>query len=273
MTVVYALLCAGLWGGMELIFLRLAKELGGLALMAWLALGGSVLAAPLALLSGPPPGGVRALGAATAASLVSVAATGLYFVALERGTLSVISPVITAQAAVAVLLGVVVLDEHLSTLAAIGCVGAVIGVILAAAGTGVVAGGGGAGIAAVSAVLFGVYLILLAATAEAAGTFWTVLTYRVVAAAIIVPWLVRRERLPRPPWRLLTFALLLETAGFAAYVEAFARGPVAIAAPLTIQYSTIAVVLAALVLHERLRPHQWVGVALVIGAVSLVAAN
>lgn len=274
MTVAYALVCAGLWGAMELLFLRLAKALGGLALLAWLALGGIVVAVPLAILSGAPPGGPGALGAALAANVVNVLASGLYFVALERGRLSVISPVIATQAAVAVVLGVIVLGEHLSTLAAVGCAGAAVGVVLAAAGRGEVAGGGAARIAVLSALLYGVYVILLSATASDAGTFWTVLTYRFAVAAVLVPWLLRDgRRLPRPPWKLLGAALALETAGFAAYIEAFARGPVAIAAPLTIQYSTIAVILAAAVLHERLLPRQWVGVALVIGSVSLVAAG
>jgi drug/metabolite transporter (DMT)-like permease len=273
-TVFYALLCAVLWGAMELLFLRLAKALGGLALLAWLALGGVVVALPLALLSGAPPGGSAALAAALGANVVNVVASGLYFVALERGRLAVISPVIATQAAVAVVLGVIVLDEDLSTLAALGCVGAAVGVVLAAAGSGKIAGGGATGIAAMSAVLYGVYVILLSETAAEAGTFWTVLTYRLAVAAVLVPWLLRDgRRLPRPPWKLLAGALALETAGFAAYIEAFARGPVAIAAPLAIQYSTIAVILAALVLHERLLVRQWVGVAVVIGSVSLVAAS
>ncbi len=274
MTVSFALLCAGLWGAMELLFLRLAKALGGLALLAWLAMGGIVVALPLALLSGAPPGGSGALGAALAANVVNVLASGLYFVALERGRLSVVSPVIATQAAVAVVLGVIVLGEDLSPLAALGCVGAAVGVVLAAAGRGPVAGGGATGIAALSAVLYGVYVILLSATAADAGTFWTVLTYRLAVAVVLVPWLLRDgRRLPRPPWWLLAGALALETAGFAAYIEAFARGPVAIAAPLAIQYSTIAVILAAAVLHERLLARQWAGVVLVISSVSLVAAS
>ena len=56
-------------------------------------------------------------------------------------------------------------------------------------------------IAALSAVLYGVYVILLSETAADAGTFWTVLTYRVAVAVVLVPWLLRSgRRLPRPPW-------------------------------------------------------------------------
>ncbi len=271
-TVALALLCAGLWGAMELLFLQLAKAYGAIALIGWLAIGGLVLATPLALLSGAPPGGSRALALALAANLVNVAATTLYFVALERGRLSVISPVITTQAAVAVVLGVILFDEHLSTPAAIGVAGAAAGVALAAAGRSSIAGGGGTVLAMVSALLYGVYVIALSATAQDAGILWTILTYRFAVVVVMAPWLLRHQRLRRPPWRLVVPALVLETAGFAAYIAAFARGPVAIAAPIAIQYSTIAVILAAAVLGERLLVRQWLGVALVIGSVSLIAA-
>lgn len=258
---------------MELLFLRLAKDVGGLALIAWLGLGGMVLALPLALLSGPPPGGAGALVAALAVNAINVAASALYFVALERGRLAVISPIVTAQAPVAVVLGVLVLGEQLSPAIAIGCAGAAVGVALAAMGSGGIAGSGGAGVAALSAILYGAYIVLIADVADDAGTFWTVLTFRIAVSGSLVPWLLARGGLRRPPWLLLGGALVLETAGFAAYVEAFARGPVAVAAPLAIQYSTIAVVLAAVVLHERLRARQWCGVALVIASVTAVAAT
>ena len=271
-TVALALLCAGLWGVMELLMLRLAKALGGLALITWLALGGLVFAIPLAVLSGTPPGGAGALALAQAATLVNVAASILYFVALERGRLAVISPLIATQAAVAVVLGVIVLSEHFSRVSAIGCAGAVGGVVLAAAGRSSSTGGSGTVMATLSAVLYGVYVILVSATAEAAGIFWTVLTYRFAVTVIVLPWLLHQRRLPRPPVRMLGVAITLETAGFAAYIAAFERGPVSVAAPIMIQYSTIAVMLAAVVLGERLLPRQWAGVALVLCSVTLVAA-
>ncbi len=98
MTVFFALLCAGLWGAMELLFLRLAKALGGLALLAWLALGGIVVALPLALLSGAPPGGSGALGAALAAKSSTAAVLHERFrarqwvgVALVIGSVSIVA--------------------------------------------------------------------------------------------------------------------------------------------------------------------------------------
>ncbi len=46
----------------------------------------------------------------------------------------------------------------------------------------------------------------------------------------------------------------------------------AIVSVIMAQFSTVAVVLAALLLHERLRRQQWVGVALVIAGTTLLAA-
>ena len=64
----------------------------------------------------------------------------------------------------------------------------------------------------------------------------------------------------------------LETMGLLAFTAALDRGPVAIVSVIMAQFSTVAVVLAALLLHERLRRQQWVGVALVIAATTLLAA-
>ena len=59
-------------------------------------------------------------------------------------------------------------------------------------------------------------------------------------------------------------AAVLETAGFIALSLALERGPVAVAAVIMAQFATVAVLLAAVVLHERLLLHQWIGVAMMI---------
>jgi drug/metabolite transporter (DMT)-like permease len=66
--------------------------------------------------------------------------------------------------------------------------------------------------------------------------------------------------------------VILETMGLLAFTAALDRGPVAIVSVIMAQFSTVAVVLAAVLLHERLRRHQWAGVALVIVATTLLAA-
>jgi uncharacterized membrane protein len=78
--------------------------------------------------------------------------------------------------------------------------------------------------------------------------------------------------LDRPMLRVVIAAAALETVGFVAFTSALDLGPVAVVAVVAAQFSTIAVVLAAAVLHERLMRHQWIGVAMMIGATTLLGA-
>ncbi len=85
-----------------------------------------------------------------------------------------------------------------------------------------------------------------------------------IALAMRVPAAV-----DRPQLRLLGAATLLETVGFVALTSALDIGPVAVASVVMAQFSTVAVLLAALVLHERLLRHQWIGVAMMIAATTI----
>ncbi len=73
--------------------------------------------------------------------------------------------------------------------------------------------------------------------------------------------------------RLLSVgAGVLELCGLLLLTITFALGPAAVAGVTTTQFGTFAVMLGFVLLHERPRPHQWVGIAGAIGGVSLLAA-
>lgn len=72
------------------------------------------------------------------------------------------------------------------------------------------------------------------------------------------------------PWAVGAGAL--ELSGLVLLTITFALGPPAIAGVTTTQFGTFAVILGFVVLHERPRPNQWVGIAAAIGGVSLLAA-
>jgi drug/metabolite transporter (DMT)-like permease len=65
---------------------------------------------------------------------------------------------------------------------------------------------------------------------------------------------------------------LVDMLATAAYLGALAVGPLAIAAVLTSLYPVVTVILAALVLKERITPIHAVGIAAVGAAVALIAA-
>jgi drug/metabolite transporter (DMT)-like permease len=104
---------------------------------------------------------------------------------------------------------------------------------------------------------------------------WSVAAYRLTGLLVLwaaAPFSRAPLRLPRADLGLVLRAAAIETVGFAAFTTALDLGPVAVVAVIAAQFSTVAVVLGAVVLHERLHRHQWVGVAMMIGSTSLLAA-
>ncbi|HVF07237.1 MAG TPA: DMT family transporter, partial [Actinomycetota bacterium] len=141
-----------------------------------------------------------------------------------------------------------------------------------------VRGGGradGVAWAVLGAVMLGIYTVTLAASTDRIGPMWSVAAYRLTGLVVlwsVAPFLREPLGLPRGSLGLVTRAALIETSGFAAFTTALDLGPVAIVAVVAAQFSTVAVVLGTVVLHERLHLHQWIGVAMMIASTTLLAA-
>ena len=269
MAVGLAVITALVWGVMEVLLLRMAKQAGAFTVALWLALLGGLLALPIALVSGPPGDDGGQLALALLPGLLGLGATFLYLVALRVGKLMVVSPTVATSGGVGAVLAVVFLDERFQLVVMLAVIASVAGVVMAsAAGRGDVTG---AGWAVPAALLFGAYTTALAVSAERIGPMWAVLGYRIATLLVLVPIGMvvggLSLRLPREIRAPIAAAALLETVGFAAFSIALSIGPVAIVSVIMAQFTTVAVVLAALVLDERLRPHQWAGVGVVIGSI------
>jgi drug/metabolite transporter (DMT)-like permease len=65
---------------------------------------------------------------------------------------------------------------------------------------------------------------------------------------------------------------VLELCGVMLLTITFALGPPTVAGVTTTQFGTFAVILGFVVLHERPKPNQWVGIVCTITGVSLLAA-
>ena len=73
------------------------------------------------------------------------------------------------------------------------------------------------------------------------------------------------------PWRIAIWGLG-DTTAYLCFYLAVHRGPVAVADVLAAQFATFGSLAGVLLLGERLRRVQWVGVAIVIAAVSGISA-
>lgn len=272
MAVAFALITALAWGLLEVLLLRAAKRTTAFVLGLWMSALGVALTLPFAVVLEPVPD-LSGWAFATVPGVLAVLGSLLYWQALRVGKLSVVSPTVAMNAGLAAVLAVVLLGEELSTPQVVGLGAAVAGVVLASAGrdwgtTGVVW-------AVPSAIVLGFYTIGLALSVERVGVFWAVLAYRVagvVILGVIVAAQRARVRLDPTIRNAVVSAAILDTIGFVSLSYAFSIGSVAVVAVVSAQFSTVAVVLAAMVLHERLLARQWVGVALVLVATAVLSA-
>ncbi len=213
-----------------------------------------------------------------AAGLFNGAAIAAFYRAASVGAISIVAPIGSTGAIVPVAVGIATGDRP-SALQLVGIPLAVLGAALAAARP---AKRGdepatvtGAGLALVSAALFGGFLTVFAAASER-GAPAAVLTSRLslltatvlVVAVARLPW-----RLPWPGARAAVVPGLLLVIGTIAYGAATTKGLLSVVSVLATLAPVVTVALAVWLLSERLTGRQRVGVAVALSGVVLLAAG
>lgn len=234
----------------------------GLALLVALAL---LRAEPL-----PPPADL-AWGAA--AGLAGLLGVGTLYRGMTVGKMGVVAPISAVLAAgLPVVFGA--LTEGLPAPLKVA------GFLLALAGIWLVSRGsagdglGGVGWAMLSGAAFGVYFILLD-RAGATAVFWPLVAGRVASLLAVLAAALATGNARLPDRRLLPLIVLpavLEIAGNTCFVLATQSGRLDVASVLSSLYPASTVILARLVLGERMAPRQAAGVVTVLGAIGLIAA-
>jgi len=246
------------------------------------AAGVVVLAAAIPLLPPASPE-TRELLWGAVAGLLGLVGLGLLYKALATGTMSLVAPVTAAWAAVVPVMAGLAQGERLHpvTMAGIGL--ALVAIVLVSR-TGDVAGGAAAGgqalrrslgLALTAGVIIGLFLVAMDQTSPASG-LWPLVAARVVSLSLAFPVLAwRRVRIPRDGGtaRLVLSSGLLDMVANILFLLAVQRGMLSIIATLTSLYPASTVVLARLVLGERLRLVQAGGVACALVAIVLIVTG
>lgn len=222
-----------------------------------------------------------------AAGLVGGVGLLLLYLSLARGKMGVAAP-LTAIASGGIPLAVGLLTEGLPGPPQIG------GFLLAAPALWLIARPDEAGdfhprdalLPLLAGVGFGGFMALIGQVSEDAGFIWPLVATRLASITmLLIVWLAGSARsrnrdttqgaladAARPfPWTLAVLAGLGDTAGNACYALAVQTGRLDVAAVLGALYPAATVLLARLVLDERLTAQQSVGVVLALGAVALIA--
>lgn len=281
MVVVFALAAAVLYGSADFLGGIASRHSRALSVLLISVPAGAVVMLVPALLSGAPP---AAPGIAWAVAGGAVGGGGLiaFYAGLAVGPISVVAPV-SALVATVLPVGVALASGERPGAAVYAGAALCIAAIVAVSMEGGTAHQrwpgrvtGGLGYAVVAGAAFGVFFLLLRNAGESS-TFWAVAVSRVGGTAVVVTAAVL---LGAPSvWsiadrRILAAAVLaggLDAAANLCYVLATRAGLFGMAVVLTSLYPGITVLLARVILGERMQAVQRAGLVLAAAGVLLVS--
>jgi drug/metabolite transporter (DMT)-like permease len=263
------------WGVADFLGGIQSRRMPVVAVVLGSQLAGLVLVAVVVAVRGEGiPGGTFLLYASLS-SVGGIVGLTAFYRALSIGAMGVVAPLSSTAAVIPLVVGIATGDRP-SAVQAAGVVVAITGVVLAsreAGEHGSVARG--AGFALLSAVGFGCFFVAMDKASDG-DVLWAVCVNRTVSVALLaLALLITRPALGLRlvDMRRLAVVGVLDILANGFFALAATKGLVSVVAVLASLYPVVTVVLARVVLHERLRAVQRVGAALALAGVALISAG
>ncbi|MDQ2969422.1 MAG: DMT family transporter [Actinomycetota bacterium] len=262
------------WGVSDFFGPLKGRTLGVLRALVYVQLGGLVAIAMVVAIRGKGPADAGALFAIPAA-ISGTLGFYAYYRGMAVGAMSIVAPIAGISAAIPVVVGILSGDRP-SLWQWLGIAAALGGVFLASREPG--RGGrvaAGVGLALLAAIGFGGYFPPM----HAAGTadfWWASLIFRMTSTSVILAAVaIRRPPLAAAPIQASLLALIGigDMLGNFLFAAASTSGLVSITSVLASLYPIVTVLLARLVLKERVARSQEVGIALTLAGVALISAG
>jgi drug/metabolite transporter (DMT)-like permease len=279
-----ALASAAFYGAADFIGGITSRRADTMAVVLVSQLAGLVMVALLLPVIGTPVPEVRDWIWGAVAGIAGGVGVALLYRALAIGVMSLVAPV-TAVCAVAVpvIVAVALLGERPAWLASAGIAVALVAVVLVSqapaatpsADSAAEVSSRGLGLALMSGVAIGFFFVALARTSESAG-LWPLLFARISSVVFFAAVMTAARRSPQMPRPVLALAIgggVLDMVANLLYLLASRQGPLTLAVTLSSLYPASTVLLARIVLHERLSSRQWIGVGLALAAIVLIVAQ
>jgi drug/metabolite transporter (DMT)-like permease len=263
------------WGVADFFGPLKGRTYGALRVLFYVQLGGLVAIAAVVAVRGQGPADSAALLAIPAA-ISGTLGLYAYYRGMAVGAMSIVAPIAGISAVVPVTFGIVT-GERPSSWQLLGIAAALGGVFLASREPG--RGGpkiaAGVGLALLAAVGFGGYFPAMHAAGDA-DFWWAALIFRMTSTSVILATVaIRRpalgiERVQIPLLALIGIGDMLGNLLFAA---ASTSGLVSVTSVLASLYPIVTVILARLVLDERVARAQEAGIVLTLAGVALISAG
>jgi drug/metabolite transporter (DMT)-like permease len=273
-SIALALSASVTWGFADFFGPLKGRTLGALRVLVYVQLGGLVVIALIVAIRGKGPadlGALYAIPAATSGTLGLYA----YYRGMAVGAMSIVAPIAGISAGIPVIFGIITGDRP-SPWQWLGIAAALGGVFLASVEPG--RGGrvaAGVGLALLAAIGFGGYFPPMH-EAGIADFWWASLIFRMTSTSIILAAVaIRRPSLAVAPIQVPLLALIGigDMLGNLLFAAASTTGLVSITSVLASLYPIVTVMLARLVLKERVARSQEVGIALTLTGVALISAG
>lgn len=275
-AIVLALGASLSWGLADFFGPLQGRTLGALRTLVWVQLGGLV---GIALIVA-----VRWIGPQSATALLAIPAAisgtlGLfaYYRGIAVGAISIVAPIAGVSAVVPVIVGIAS-GESPSPLQLTGIACALIGVFLAAREPrrgGETRLAAGVGLAVLAAIGFGGYFPFMHAAGNA-DYWWASLIFRIASTSVILVAVTVQRPNVVVPVRILPWLALIgfgDMFGNLLYAAASTSGLVSVTSVLASLYPIVTVILARVVLSERVARSQEAGIGLTLAGVALISAG
>jgi drug/metabolite transporter (DMT)-like permease len=273
-TVVFGLASALSWGAGDFSGGLATKRAPVFGVLAIGQVAGLLLLIMLALVWGEPLPSATDLGWGLAAGLTGAVGLASLYRALAVGQMGMVAPLSAVLTAALPALFGVLTEGMPGALKLAGFGLALLGIwLVAGTGTSVVARDG-LGLAELAGCGFGIFFILVH-RAGASAIFWPLVAARIGSLGLVLPIAIGRRQFLRPNQRLLVPVLLsgaLDVAGNAFFVLAGQAGRLDVAAILAALYPASTVLLAAVLLGERVVRVQLIGIVAALAAIALIAS-
>jgi drug/metabolite transporter (DMT)-like permease len=280
------------WGFADFFGPLKGRTLGVLRVLVYVQLGGLLGIALIVAVRGKGPDGAAALLAIPAAVSGTI---GLYayYRGMQVGAVSIVAPIAGMAAAVPVAFGIATGDRP-STWQLLGIAFALGGVFLASRepaaerrlvrASGAVEGASrrarsrlapGVGLALLAAIGFGCYFPPMHAAGDT-DFWWASLIFRLTSTSVILTTVaIRRPSLAIAPLQFPALALIGigDMLGNLLYAAASTSGLISVTSVLASLFPIVTVVLARLVLNEKVARSQEAGIVLTLAAVALISAG
>jgi drug/metabolite transporter (DMT)-like permease len=264
-----------LWGTADFFGGLQSRRLSALAVVVWSQLAGAVLLLAAALASGEHPDAHGLLWGAAAGAIGGLALLCFYR-GLAVGAVSIVAPISGCGAVVPVIVS-------FATGRAPGIV-AIVGIMVVLTGVVLVSmhaesddhplgqPGLAVGLAALSALGFGTFFVLLQHAGSGSSALWPIVGVRAGSLSLLFAVVLgTRRTLPWPGPRMIPIAAVgvADATANILWLLAATHGNLGVAGVLGSLYPVATVVLGRLVLAERLSPMQGAGVALALAGAAL----